>query len=176
MLPTRVHAIVLVSKLHKPTMRALAYAKATRPNVLEAVTVDVDPDETERAARGVGRRADRRAAQGARTRRTARSPGRSSTTSARSATANPRDVVAVYIPEYVVGPLVGAGAAQPERAAAQGPAAVHAGRHGDLGALPAALLGGRRAARRARGRPGPGRRRPPRPVLSADQDRSGDLH
>jgi hypothetical protein len=33
-LPTRVHAIVLVSKLHKPTMRALAYAKAARPNVL----------------------------------------------------------------------------------------------------------------------------------------------
>ena len=28
-LPTRVHAIVLVSKVHKPTMRALAYAKAT---------------------------------------------------------------------------------------------------------------------------------------------------
>ena len=35
MLPTRVHAIVLVSKLHKPTLRALAFAKATRPNVLE---------------------------------------------------------------------------------------------------------------------------------------------
>ena len=30
-LPTRVHAIVLVSKLHKPTLRALAFAKATRP-------------------------------------------------------------------------------------------------------------------------------------------------
>ena len=42
MLPTRVHAIVLVSKLHKPTMRALAYAKASRPNILEAVFVDVD--------------------------------------------------------------------------------------------------------------------------------------
>ena len=41
-LPTRVHAIVLVSKLHKPTMRALAYAKASRPNLLEAVFVDVD--------------------------------------------------------------------------------------------------------------------------------------
>ena len=40
-LPTRVHAIVLVSKLHKPTMRALAYAKASRPNLLEAVFVDV---------------------------------------------------------------------------------------------------------------------------------------
>ncbi len=38
-LPTRVHAIVLVSKLHKPTLRALAFAKATRPNVLEAVYV-----------------------------------------------------------------------------------------------------------------------------------------
>ena len=35
--------------------------------------------------------------------------------------------------------LVGAAAAQPDRAAAQGPAAVHAGRDGDLGALPAAL-------------------------------------
>ena len=34
-LPTRVHAIVLTSKLHKPTLRALAFAKATRPNVLE---------------------------------------------------------------------------------------------------------------------------------------------
>ena len=32
-LPTRVHAMVLVSKVHKPTMRALAYAKAARPNV-----------------------------------------------------------------------------------------------------------------------------------------------
>ena len=39
MLPTRVHAIVLVSKLHKPTLRALAFAKATRPNVLEGVYV-----------------------------------------------------------------------------------------------------------------------------------------
>ena len=60
--------------------------------------------------------------------------------------------------------LVGAGPAQPDRAAAQGPAAVHARGDGDLGALPAALLGGRQAAGRARrstrsvpGRtPGPG--------------------
>ena len=60
--------------------------------------------------------------------------------------ANPRGVVAVYIPEYVVGPLVGAAAAQPDRAAAQGPAAVHARRDGDLGALPAAVLGARPAS------------------------------
>lgn len=41
-LPSRVHAIVLVSRVHQPTMRALAYARATRPSLLEAVTVAVD--------------------------------------------------------------------------------------------------------------------------------------
>ncbi|HET7070353.1 MAG TPA: APC family permease, partial [Nocardioides sp.] len=45
-LPTKVHAVVLVSKLHKPTLRALAYAKATRPNVLEAVSVASDDATT----------------------------------------------------------------------------------------------------------------------------------
>ena len=40
-LPSRVHAIVLVSKVHKPTMRAVAYARATRPSMIEAVTVGV---------------------------------------------------------------------------------------------------------------------------------------
>ena len=53
----RVHAIVLVSKLHKPTLRALAYARATRPSFLEAITVDVDPEETEALQRRVGRAA-----------------------------------------------------------------------------------------------------------------------
>ena len=32
MLPSKVHAIVLVSKVHKPTLRALAFARATRPD------------------------------------------------------------------------------------------------------------------------------------------------
>ncbi|MSW66885.1 MAG: amino acid permease, partial [Actinobacteria bacterium] len=41
-LPSRVHALVLVSKIHKPTLRALAYARASRPTVLEAITVNVD--------------------------------------------------------------------------------------------------------------------------------------
>jgi amino acid transporter len=45
-LPARNRAIVLVSKLHLPTLRALAYARATRPSHLEAVTVDVDQAET----------------------------------------------------------------------------------------------------------------------------------
>src|SRR3954467_6442397 len=47
-LPSRNHAIVLVSKLHRPTLRALAYAKAMRPDVLEAVTVNVDDADTRR--------------------------------------------------------------------------------------------------------------------------------
>ena len=45
-LPSRNHAVVLVSKLHLPTMRALAYARATRPDLLEAITVNVDDAET----------------------------------------------------------------------------------------------------------------------------------
>jgi amino acid transporter len=45
-LPSRNHALVLVSKLHLPTRRALAYARATRPDTLEAITVNVDDIET----------------------------------------------------------------------------------------------------------------------------------
>jgi amino acid transporter len=47
-LPARNRTIVLVSKLHLPTLRALAYARATRPSYLEAVTVEVDEAETRR--------------------------------------------------------------------------------------------------------------------------------
>ena len=57
---------------------------------------------------------------------------------------------------------MGAAAAQPDRAAAQDPAAVHPGRDDDLGALPAALLPHRRGARGAAGR---GARRPRLPRL-----------
>jgi amino acid transporter len=45
-LPSRVHAVVLVSKLHSPTLQALAYAKATHPHDLVALTVRTDPAET----------------------------------------------------------------------------------------------------------------------------------
>src|ERR1700735_3833143 len=48
MLPASNRAIVLVSKLHLPTLRALAYARATRPSHLEAITVNVDEAETAR--------------------------------------------------------------------------------------------------------------------------------
>ena len=51
LLPSRIHVIVLVSKLHAPTLRALAFARATRPNTLRAVTVRTSPAETERLMR-----------------------------------------------------------------------------------------------------------------------------
>ena len=64
-LPSRNHAIVLVSNLHLPTLRALAYAKATRPDVLEAIT----SASTTRRPRALvqqvgGQRATSRAAEG----------------------------------------------------------------------------------------------------------------
>jgi amino acid transporter len=46
MLPSKVNAIVLVSKVHKPALRALAFARATRPDVLTALTVNVDDEDT----------------------------------------------------------------------------------------------------------------------------------
>ncbi len=102
LLPSRVHAIVLVSKLHKPTLRALAYARATRPSVLEAITVNVEPEETQ-ALQDEWDRRDIPVAL-----KVLDSPFRDITSSVvqyvRSARrGSPRDVVMVYVPEYVVG-------------------------------------------------------------------------
>ena len=47
-LPSRNHAIILVSQLNLPVMRAISYAKATRPNYLQALTVQVNMDEGDR--------------------------------------------------------------------------------------------------------------------------------
>jgi amino acid transporter len=47
-LPPHNHALVLVSRLHLPTMRAISYAKATRPSSLTGVTIQVDEAETTR--------------------------------------------------------------------------------------------------------------------------------
>ena len=101
-LPSRVRAVVLVSKLHKPTLRALAFAKAARPSSLEALTVSVDPEETERLVKrweetdtGVPLKV-------------LASPYREVTNPIIDYVRNlrresPRDAVTVYIPEYVVG-------------------------------------------------------------------------
>lgn len=45
-LPSRVHATVVVTSLNRPTLRALAYARASRPASLEAVVVDVEREQT----------------------------------------------------------------------------------------------------------------------------------
>ncbi len=102
MLPSRVHALVLVSKLHKPTLRAIAYARATRPHSLEAVTVDVDPEETQALQRVWEERGIPV------TLKALHSPYREVTNpivdyvkSIRRA--SPREIVVVYVPEYVVG-------------------------------------------------------------------------
>jgi amino acid transporter len=102
MLPTRVHAVVLVSKVHKPTMRALAYAKASRPNVLEAVLVDTDSAATAKILEEWDeRRIDVPLKVLYSPYREVIRPIVEYTRSIRDA--NPRGVVAVYIPEYVVG-------------------------------------------------------------------------
>ena len=102
LLPSRVHAIVLLSKLHKPAMRALAYARATRPTFLEAITVEVDPEDTIALRQEWTRREIPVPL------KVLSSPYREITRpiieyvrSLRSG--NPRDVVVVYIPEYVLG-------------------------------------------------------------------------
>ena len=46
-LPSRVHSIIVVTSVRKPVVRALTYARASRPSSLEAVVVDVDPDVAE---------------------------------------------------------------------------------------------------------------------------------
>ncbi|MCO1657740.1 APC family permease [Pseudonocardia humida] len=101
-LPSRNHAIVLVSTLHKPTLRAVAYARATRPDVLEAVTVNVDDADTKRLMREWQRRKLPVAL------KVIESPYREITKPVldyvkRVRSDNPRDVVTVFIPEYVVG-------------------------------------------------------------------------
>ncbi len=102
LLPSRVHAVVLVSKLHKPTLRALAYARATRPDTLTALTVNVDDAET----RSLQTEWDRLGISVPLT--IVESPYREITRPVldfvkRLRRESPRDVVTVFIPEYVVG-------------------------------------------------------------------------
>jgi len=100
--PSRNHAIVLVSKIHSPTLRALAYARATRPHDLTALTVSVDPEDSQ----ALQDEWDRRGLPVALT--IIDSPYREITKPVldyvrRIRLESPRDVVTVFIPEYVVG-------------------------------------------------------------------------
>ncbi|KLO30020.1 DNA-binding protein [Mycolicibacter heraklionensis] len=101
-LPSRNHALVLVSKLHLPTRRALAYARATRPDALEAITVNVDDTETRALVR------EWEDSEITVPLKVIASPYREVTRPVleyvkRISKESPRTVVTVYIPEYVVG-------------------------------------------------------------------------
>ena len=101
-LPSRNHAVVLVSNLQLPTLRALAYARATRPDVLEALTVNVDDEETRKLNVEWGD-SDINVPL-----KTLASPYREITGPVvqyikRISKESPRTVVTVFIPEYVVG-------------------------------------------------------------------------
>ncbi|MFB7448824.1 APC family permease [Streptomyces sp. NPDC056194] len=100
--PSRVRSLVLVSKLHKPTLRALAYAKLLHANELEALTVNVDAAETKALKEEWERRGINVPL------KILDSPYREITRPVIEYVKNirresPRDAVSVYIPEYVVG-------------------------------------------------------------------------
>jgi amino acid transporter len=101
-LPSNIHAVVLVSRLHTPTLKALAFARATRPSTLTALTVQTSPEGTagllaEWASRGVPVPL-----------KVLDSPYRDVTGPVLEyirdiRRSSPRDVVCVFLPEYVVG-------------------------------------------------------------------------
>ncbi|MCA1219574.1 APC family permease [Streptomyces sp. 8L] len=100
--PSRVHSIVLVSKVHRPTLRALGYAKLMRTGTLEALSISVDPAETKALREDWERRNINVPL------KILDSPYREITRPiieyVRSLrTENPRDAISIYIPEYVVG-------------------------------------------------------------------------
>ena len=100
-LPSRIHALVLVSKLHTPTLRALSFARATRPSTLTAVTVAVDANDTAQLMRDWATRdIPVPLTVLASAYRDVTRPVLEHVMSMRRE--SPRDIVSVFIPEYVV--------------------------------------------------------------------------
>ncbi|MCC6496973.1 MAG: amino acid permease [Propionibacteriaceae bacterium] len=100
-LPSRIHAVVLISQLNEPSLKALAFARAIRPSTITALRVDTNSRRTRKL---VSEWAERDIAV----------PLTIITSAYRDLTEpvldylskihiGPRDVVQVFIPEYVVG-------------------------------------------------------------------------
>lgn len=100
-LPSRMHAVVLISQVNEPALKALAFAKAIRPSTITALHVDVHRLRTDKLMREWS---DREIAV----------PLRIVASEYRDLIApvikylerieiGPRDVVQVFIPEYVTG-------------------------------------------------------------------------
>jgi amino acid transporter len=101
-LPSRVHAVVLISNWHKATQRAVMFARATKPDSLTALTVNVDDQDT-RELLAQWEKLDIDVPL-----KVIESPYREITRPVvdyikKLRNNAPRDVVNVYIPEYVVG-------------------------------------------------------------------------
>ncbi len=98
--PARVHALIYVEQLDLPTLQAVAYARAARPQVLEAVVVNVAPERT------TALRAEWEARDMPITLRALEAPYREQVRPVmdyvgRLHQDRPRDVIVVYIPEYI---------------------------------------------------------------------------
>jgi hypothetical protein len=101
-LPSRIHAIVPVSRLVLPTLQALAFAQATHPSTLTAVTVKVDQQETQALVD------EWRVREIPVELKIINSPYREVTTPILDYIRDirrdsPRDAVCVFVPEYIVG-------------------------------------------------------------------------
>ncbi len=101
-LPSRVRAVVLVTELNKPAVRAVNFALGSRASSIEAVTIGADPEQVERIREewdeldtGVSLKII------ASPYREVVAPFITYVKGVRSG--NPRDIVMVYIPELVVG-------------------------------------------------------------------------
>lgn len=100
-LPSRVHAMVVIPRLRRPALRALAYARAGRPTSVEALVVNVEESRTRRIRRewdeyGIPVPMTILASP-------FRDPVGPVVRHVRSfRKKSPRDVVIVYIPDYVV--------------------------------------------------------------------------
>lgn len=101
-LPSATHGIVLVAQLHRPALRALAYAKAARHSTLKAVGVQIDPAsarELQESWGGIDAGIPLVIVD---------SPYRDLVEPVMDYVrsihrSSPRDVVVVYVPEYIVG-------------------------------------------------------------------------
>lgn len=101
-LPTGTRAVVIVTDINKPALRSLAYARASRPTQLEALTVAVD----EKAVEKIQKQWDAMELSVPLTiidspfRELIRPIMRHVTTLRRR---HPRDLIIVYIPQFIVG-------------------------------------------------------------------------
>lgn len=100
-LPSRVHALIYVERVRKPVLRAVSYARATRPSSIEALVVNIDEERTRQnidAWQQLGLPLDLTVLD---------APYRNPVDAVmdyvrRSRQKSPRDVLVIYLPEYVV--------------------------------------------------------------------------